>query len=312
MTTDRIQLSVIVLFYHGERWIQDCISSIKNQSLPGSRYEIIMVDNGGSTPTVAKYKGQTNLKVLEFSENYGFAGGNNKALPHAEGELILLLNQDVSVHYDCLQELLSAFKQYPRAGVISANMLMVSSEKDIDHYKSTRKPTGLYELTRFGYASYVTKATQSNVIPVDFVSGNAMCFRKGVLSDVGKYLFDDRLVSYAEDLDLSIRLKNTKWEMYVCPKAVIYHFRDDAFSGKPLHKIKKLFHISSNRLIVYYNNLGPIGFLKRLPSLLIGIPLKVSRLDEEVRFNFQRFTIALLFLPFIFIYFLKRIPDKFK
>ena len=90
---DKIQLSVIVLFYHGERWIQGCIQSLQNQSLSRSAYEIILVDNGGSTPSVRHYEDQPNIKVLHFSKNYGFAGGNNKALAHADGESILLMNQ---------------------------------------------------------------------------------------------------------------------------------------------------------------------------------------------------------------------------
>jgi glycosyltransferase involved in cell wall biosynthesis len=53
---DKIQLSVIVLFYHGERWIKKCIQSLEKQSIPRSTYEIILVDNGGSTPSVGNYE----------------------------------------------------------------------------------------------------------------------------------------------------------------------------------------------------------------------------------------------------------------
>ncbi len=89
MTPGKIQLSIIVLFYHGESWIQKCIQSLENQSLARNKYEVIMVDNGGSTPSVVKYSDQPNIKVLQFPENFGFAGGNNKALDHAEGDFVL-------------------------------------------------------------------------------------------------------------------------------------------------------------------------------------------------------------------------------
>ena len=79
---------------------------------------------------------------------------------------------------------------------------------------------GQYKLTRMGFASYFTQETDADRIPVEFVSGNAMGFRRHILDDVGNYLFDARLKSYAEDLDLSIRLKNTKWGMVVRPQAV--------------------------------------------------------------------------------------------
>ncbi len=302
-TKNKIKLSVIVLFYFGERWIKECIQSLEKQSLSRSAYEIILVDNGGSTPSVNKYRGTPYTRILHFHKNLGFAGGNNKALEHAEGQFVLLMNQDVWVHFNCLAELMAAFEANPQAGMISANMLMISSNDRPSRYTSTHKTVGLYKLAHFGYASYIIQETDKNLVPVEFVSGNAMCFRKCMLDDVGSYLFDARLKSYAEDLDLSIRVQNTNWKMYVRPKALVYHYRDEAFSGSPVEKLRKLIHISSNRLFVYYNNY-PLGkFFIKLPALLLGIPFKVARPDGSSDFHFMNFLVALTLVPSIFVYF---------
>jgi GT2 family glycosyltransferase len=307
MAKNKIKLSVIVLFYFGERWIKECIQSLETQSLPRSTYEIILVDNGGSTPSVANYESQPNTKVLYFPQNYGFAGGNNKALTQANSEFILLMNQDVVVHFNCLKELMTAFEHNPHAGVVSANMLMITSNDHPNRHESINKTVGLYKLTRFGYASYFTQEPDGDLIPVEFVSGNAMGFRRSMLNDAGNYLFDARLKSYAEDLDLSIRLKQTKWGMYVRPKAVVYHYRHEAFSGSPLEQLRKLTHISSNRLLVYFNNLSWRRFFIRLPALLWGIPTKVSRPDGASKFHLWNFLVAFSLIPFIFVYFWFRV-----
>ena len=303
----KLKLSVIVLFYHGEQWVETCMNSLENQSLPRAGYEIILVDNGGSTPSVVKYKGQPNTKVLSFSQNFGFAGGNNKALSHAEGELVLLMNQDVVVHCSCLQELIKAFDLNPQAGVVSANMLMVSQKDSVNQQGSIPETVGWYKLTRLGYALYATQKETSNFIPVDFVSGNALGFRTRMLKDVGNYLFDHRLGSYAEDLDLSIRLKKTGWDILVHPQALVYHYRDDAFSGNPMQRLRKLFRVSSNRLMVYFNNLPLDAFLLKLPALVLGIPLKVARADGAPGFNLFNFLVALGCVPMIVAYFGLRI-----
>jgi len=307
ITKNETKVSVIVLFYFGERWIKECVESLEKQSLSRSAYEIILVDNGGSTPSIDNYEGAPNTKILHFHINHGFAGGNNKALASAEGEFILLMNQDVVVHCNCLEELVTAFEDSPQAGVVSANMLMISSNDQPDRHASVHKIVGLYKLTHLGYASYFTQETDENSIPVEFVSGNAMCFRRCILNDVGNYLFDARLKSYAEDLDLSIRLKKTKWGMYVCPKAVVYHYRDEAFSGSTLEQLRKLTHISSNRLLVYFYNFSWRRFLIRLPALLLGIPSKVSRPDGDSKFHLGNFLVAFSLTPFIFIYFCFRL-----
>ncbi len=308
----KIKLSVIVLFYYGERWIKMCVDSLQNQSLPGASYEIILVDNGGSTPSVAKYSGQSNIKILSLPENLGFTGGNNSALSHADGELVLLINQDVVVHYDCLQELIKRFEHYPEAGIVSANMLMASQKDSIDPRGPLSQSVGCYRLTRMGYANYVIQKADRDVIPVDFVSGSALGFRKRILSDVGNYLFDERLRSYAEDLDLCIRLNKTDWKMFVCPQAVVYHYRDDAFSGSPLNMLRKLLHVSSNRLQVYYYNLPLTAFFLKFPVLMLGIPFKVARPDGARRFDILKFLIALGCVPTIVAYFGVRIFKRNK
>ena len=299
MSTGELKLSVIVLFYHGERWIKACLESLENQSLAPSLYEIILVDNGGSTPSVGNYDRQPHTKVLYLEKNFGFAGGNNMALEHTEGNLVLLMNQDVVVHFNCLEEIVNAFDRYPHAGVISANMMMVSQRDKVDPHRPFNDITGKYKLTRLGYASYVTIKTNKNLSQVDFISGNALCFRKSILKDVKNYLFDARLGSYAEDLDLTLRLISTDWKMFVCRKALVYHYRDDAFSGSPLNMLRKLIHVSSNRLLVYYNNLSTKDFLLKLPILILGIPFKVARPDGASQFNLLYFLAALGSVPLI-------------
>lgn len=300
---ENIKLSVIVLFYFGERWVKTCIDSLENQSMSRASYEIILVDNGGSTPSTGNYSGLPNTRVLTYPQNLGFADGNNQALFHADGELVLLMNQDVVVHRSCLHELVTAFDLAPRAGVVSANMLMVSQNDSVSQDGPLPEITGLYKLTRLGYAQYFTRKTNSDLIAVDFVSGNALCFRSRMLKDVGDFLFDERLGSYAEDLDLSLRLKQTAWDMLVHPRALVYHYRDDAFAGNPMQQLRKLLHVSSNRLVVYYNNLPLSAFLLKLPALILGIPLKVARPDGSQGFHRFYFLVAMGCVPMIVVYF---------
>ena len=106
MPVKKLKLSVIVLLYRGDRWIEGCVHSLQNQSLDSNLYEIILVDNGGSTPSVHKFQEWKNIKVVSFPKNYGFAEGNNQALSFADGDIILLMNQDVMVHFRCLEEIL--------------------------------------------------------------------------------------------------------------------------------------------------------------------------------------------------------------
>jgi len=44
--------------------------------------------------------------------------------------------------------------------------------------------------------------------------------------------------------------------------------------------------------------------------LVLGIPLKVSRLDGDTRFNFGRSVIAFLLIPLVLLHFVLRMPLK--
>jgi GT2 family glycosyltransferase len=307
---EKIKLSIIVLLYHGERWIDSCIGSIENQSLSQDKYEIIMVDNGGTTPSIKNYKNRNNTKIISYRSNLGFAQGNNKALEHARGDIVLLLNQDVVIHFYCLEKILDAFDSHPEAGVVAASMLMVSEKDEIDLSTSIPKRAGFFQLTQYGFARYYLKEPHSKIFPVDFVSGNGLGFRKVILKDLNHYLFDTRLFSYAEDLDFSLRVARTKWKMVVHSGAVLYHFRDEAFAGNPVQRLRKLIRISSNRLLVHANHLNLKEFLRKLPSLVFGIPAKVSRLDGETHSSLFRFIIAFMIVPFVLLHFVLRIPGE--
>jgi GT2 family glycosyltransferase len=194
----------------------------------------------------------------------------------------------------------------PEVGVVSTNMQMVFTDAAFDLRGPVPEHAGSFRLTRMGYAQYETSNPQTELVPMHFVSGNGLAFRKSLLKDIGNYLFDCRLGSYAEDLDFSIRVNRSPWKMYMNPQAVIFHYRDDSFSGSPQKALKKFSHISSNRLLVYFKHLFPGRFLAKMPLLVAGIPLKVGRLDGENRFDWLRFSAGFLTIPFVLLVFVKK------
>jgi GT2 family glycosyltransferase len=303
---DSIQVSVVVLFYHGEPWVRSCVKSLLDQSMERSRYEVILADNGANTPSLDSYRTEFNVQIVRWKQNFGFTGGNNRAAALAKGQVIFLLNQDVVVHHRCLESLWDAFGRHPELDALSANMQMVARfDQSIDP-KKMPSTVGLFRLSRFGYADYRSLPFGLDPISVDFVSGNGLGFRRSVLRKIGAYLFDERLFNYAEDLDLSLRLASNGCRMAVIPAAAFYHFRGDPDAGPLWPRLKKFVHISGNRLLVYHRQLPAGSFLKKLPLLLAGIPLKVGRMDAEQRFRASRFLAAAVLVPLAALDFVKK------
>src|SRR6185295_4386986 len=106
-------VSVVVLNYNGERWIERCLASVKAQSL-GSSLELIVADNlstDGSDKTAERIlQNSPNSLFVQNGDNLGYCEGNNRAAKRARGQYLLFLNNDAWLEPDCLEKLLAEVK----------------------------------------------------------------------------------------------------------------------------------------------------------------------------------------------------------
>lgn len=123
-----LKASIIILNYFGEKVINETINSVLNQNYPKSNYEIIIPDNASkdkSLEILDKFcKKYSNIKVLPFQNNYGFAGGNGRALKKAKGEYIILLNNDCLVDQNWLKNLIDCADSDPKIFSVSSKVLI--------------------------------------------------------------------------------------------------------------------------------------------------------------------------------------------
>ncbi len=80
MTDRSLPIAVIVPVYNDERYLGDCLASLRDQSRPPA--EIILVDNGSTDRSVeiAEAFGLSNLRIIRNHENIGATAARNLAL----------------------------------------------------------------------------------------------------------------------------------------------------------------------------------------------------------------------------------------
>lgn len=86
--------------------LEECLSSILSQS--HTSFVIIFVDNNSSNDSVSfveKNFSDPRIKIIRSEKNLGFAGRNNWRLKQANGEFIVLLNNETVVNKDWLKHL---------------------------------------------------------------------------------------------------------------------------------------------------------------------------------------------------------------
>jgi|GEM_PF-2520090 glycosyltransferase involved in cell wall biosynthesis len=94
-------ISVIMPVYNGSEFLQTSIESVLNQT--ESRFELLAIDDASTDNSVGilkKYQAKDpRIKVLENTKNQGVSSSRNRALKHAKGQYIALMDcDDICIH----------------------------------------------------------------------------------------------------------------------------------------------------------------------------------------------------------------------
>jgi len=252
-------LSVIIPPWNGLRHLPACLEALLPQ-LPADG-EVLLVDNGSTDGTAAWVRAaHPGVRLLELGRNTGFAGGVSAGLRAADGELLLLLNNDAFVEPCCLEALLGALAARPDVGAVGA-VLTFANRPDLV------ASAGVC-LRRDGVAHDLwpgRPVAELPAEPVDIVgpSGAAALYRRALLEDVG--LFEPAFFAYLEDVDLALRARLRGWRSLLVPAARARHvYSATGGQGSPF----KQRLLARNRVYVLARCL-PGALLRRwLPAIL--------------------------------------------
>ena len=86
-------VSVVIPNYNGERFLKGCLEALRRQTYEDM--DVILVDNASTDNSVElAQKLYPGIRVVELDDNTGFAYAVNRGIEAAEGEYVLLLNND--------------------------------------------------------------------------------------------------------------------------------------------------------------------------------------------------------------------------
>ena len=108
---ERIDFSIVVCCYFGEKTIVRCLNSLIDQNYSNSDYEIIIVDDGSidnSSNVISSFlnniDGQKPLIKYFKTENNGLSKARNLGINKAGGKYVLFIDEDAAACNDWLLE----------------------------------------------------------------------------------------------------------------------------------------------------------------------------------------------------------------
>lgn len=219
---------LVYVTYNSEKWINNCFTSIYKSNYRLSDINIYVVDNNSNDSTIEKLEkikeeiGESfgSFNIIELKENLGFGKGNNLGFCKGKSNIVCFFNVDTELYPNTLYNLKNEIK-------------------------NSAEEVALWELRQFPYEhpkfySIITGYTS-------WSSGAAFAIKRNVYHQIKG--FDENIFMYAEDVDLSWRLRTLGYKLKYVPKVTIKHYSyENANEVKP----NQYFNSIINNLLLRY------------------------------------------------------------
>lgn len=267
------ELAVIILNWNGRRLLEQFLPVASRYSITEDA-DLIVADNGSTDDSVEWVKAHhPEVKVLSFSENYGFAEGYNKAIKQTQYKYTILLNSDVEVTEDWTRPLLDFMRRNSDVGALQPK---IRSWKERTKFEYAGAAGGY--LDKLGYPYCRGRLFDSieedhgqydgKVVDICWASGAALMVRTDIYLKVGG--LDARFFAHMEEIDLCCRIHGAGYRVVTVPDAMVFHVGGASLAqGNP----RKTYLNFRNNLLLLHKNM-PIKegrkklFIRRLYDTL--------------------------------------------
>ncbi len=221
------KISIVIANKDHEADLRRCLASIFEKSTYDN-FEVIVVENNSQSPEIWKYyeelKANEKVKVVVYEGGFNYSAVNNFGVKAAEGDYILLLNNDTQVITVNWMEEMLMYAQRQDVGAVGAKLYY--GDKTIQHagvvlglgahrtaghshYKQHRENLGY--MGRLCYAQNVSAVT-----------GACLMVSKRLFEKAGG--LDESFAVSLNDVDFCIRLREMGYLNVFTPFAELYHY----------------------------------------------------------------------------------------
>ncbi len=282
----KLTASVVITNYNGKELLEKNLPAVINakNNKENNIIEIIVVDDF-STDESLKYLNtlKSDISIIKHTKNRGFSATTNTGVRSTKGDLVVLLNSDVSPESNFLTSSIKLFDDPQVFGI-------TFHEKGLGYAK------GLFA---DGYIQQPGGKEINKVVPSFYTSGGSGVFRKSIWKELGG--MDEKLLSpfYWEDIDLSYRANKRGYLNLWDPNAIVVHNHMSTISKLSKKKVDMI--RERNQLLMLWKNihsknllnkhitaiirrtLKHPGYIKVIFSALIKLPLVLKERKKEIK-----------------------------
>ncbi len=290
------KVAVVILNWNGIHFLQQFLPSVTASSY--KNLDIYLADNASTDDSVSFTRQSfPSIKIIQNTENYGFAGGYNEVLKKVEADYYVLLNSDVEVTPDWIEPIIDLMESDKTIAACQPKLMAFHNKKQFEYAGAAG---GLMD--KFGYTfcrgrffdhCEEDEGQYEEVSEVFWASGAALFVRAKLYDEVGG--LDADFFAHMEEIDLCWRLKRAGYRICYQPKSTVYHVGGGTLPQGNPHKLYLNFR---NSLAMLYKNLTTLQLFTVFP-IRIGLDM-VAALKFLLSGAFGNFK-AVLKAQFVFL-----------
>lgn len=210
------EISVIIATYNRRALLERTLSTLINQDIDPSRYEVIVVSDGctdGTAVFLQNFSAECDIRFVEQHPNQGQTKAANVGAKAARGKYLLFLDDDVVCERGLLRAHLEAHESHSSDVLVFGPIPVADESPNTLATDWTRQSTLMYyeRLKQTGGPIWPDNAT---------VDANSSLSREIFLNCGG---FDESLLSARQNEELGIRLWRGGLPFVFAPDALTHH-----------------------------------------------------------------------------------------
>ena len=258
MANDLPHVLIIVVTWNKQEYLHRLLNSIQQISYPN--YTVLVVDNASTDNTEKIIKRFEFVIHKKLPENVGGAGGFNVGLKFAmekDYPYVWLLDDDTEVDKEALMKLVNFYlsKENNNIGFLGSRINL------LQHKEIIQEVGGRLDIRRADIVlnCHLETKAENVVYKVDVVPACSLFTSHEVIKQVG--LINPSFFIICDDIEWSLRTKDSGFENFVISDAVIYH--NFIWAGDKLFDSFRIYYHIRNFLQVlqYYLTIPQFGWV---------------------------------------------------
>lgn len=218
------KLAIVILNWNGLQFLERFLPGVMAYC---PHYAQVYVADNGSSDSSMDFLVQNfpEVKRIALDQNYGFAGGYNKALKQIDAQYYVLLNSDIEVRCEWITPVLKLMDQDPE---IAACQPKILSWHQPDHFEYAGAGGGFIDWLGYPFCRgrifnhlEADRGQYDDVKEVFWASGACLFVRAADYWAAGG--LDDEFFAHMEEIDLCWRLKRLDKKIYYHGGCAVYH-----------------------------------------------------------------------------------------